>query len=159
MPPAKVDAVLKAFEGAIGRTLSQAGEVRIAGFGTFKTSARAARVSRNPRTGEPVAVAARTAARFIPGKGLKIAAASAAEGPGKTGSAAKAAPARADTQVAAGKAPAKAKAGAAKESAPKESAAKAGAPKAAAPKAGVKADEGAAPKAEKAAKAPAKKKK
>lgn len=153
MPPAKVDAVLKAFEGAIGRTLSQAGEVRIAGFGTFKTSARAARVSRNPRTGEPVAVAARTAARFIPGKGLKIAAASAAEGTSKTGSAAKAAPARADTKVAAGEAPAKAPK--AKASAPK-----AVSPKAASPKAGAKADEGkAAPKAEKAAKAPAKKKK
>ncbi|RYX80987.1 HU family DNA-binding protein [bacterium] len=74
MPQAKVDAVLKAFEGAIARTLAQGGEVRIAGFGTFKTSERSARTSRNPRTGEPVEVPARTAARFIPGKGLKTAA-------------------------------------------------------------------------------------
>lgn len=74
MPSAKVDAVLKAFEGAIARSLSQGGEVRIAGFGTFKTSERSARTSRNPRTGEPVEVPARTAARFIPGKGLKTAA-------------------------------------------------------------------------------------
>lgn len=148
LPPAKVDAVLKAFEGAIGRTLSQGGEVRIAGFGTFKTSSRAARTSRNPRTGEPVAVPARIAARFIPGKGLKTAAA----GTGTGGTAKAAAPARADTKVAAGEAPAKtpkAKAGASK----------AGASKAAAPKGGTKAEGKAAPKAEKAAKAPAKKKK
>ncbi len=148
LPPVKVDAVLKAFEGAIGRTLSQGGEVRIAGFGTFKTSARAARTSRNPRTGEPVAVPARTAARFIPGKGLKTAAAGAG-----TGKSATAAPARADTKVAAGQASAKtpkAKAGVAKT----------GTTKAAAPKSPAKTDEGkAAPKAEKAAKVPAKKKK
>lgn len=77
----EVDRILKAFEGAIARSLAQGGEVRIAGFGTFKTSARAARTSRNPRTGEPVDVPARTAARFIPGKGLKTA----AEGAGNTG--------------------------------------------------------------------------
>ena len=80
MSSAKVDSVLKAFEGAIARTLSQGGEVRIAGFGTFKTSHRAARTSRNPRTGEPVQVPARTAARFVPGKGLKTAAEGGGEG-------------------------------------------------------------------------------
>lgn len=97
MPSAKVDAVLKAFEGAIGRTLASGGEVRIAGFGTFKTSARAARTSRNPRTGEPVQVPARIAARFIPGKGLKTA----AEGPGSgTGTAKGAGKAHADTKAA-----------------------------------------------------------
>lgn len=104
MPSAKVDAVLKAFEGAIARSLSHGGEVRIAGFGTFKTSQRSARTSRNPRTGEPVEVPARTAARFIPGKGLKTAAegagaiVAAASAPAKPAKAAKAAPAKADAK-------------------------------------------------------------
>ena len=87
-----------------------AGEVRIAGFGTFKTSQRSARTSRNPRTGEPVDVPARTAARFIPGKGLKTAAEGAMKAtvaaPAKGAkTAAKAAPAKA---AAAKAAPAKA---------------------------------------------------
>ena len=90
MPSSKVNEVIKAFEEAIMRSLSQGGEVRIAGFGTFKTSARSARTSRNPRTGEPVEVPARTAARFIPGKGLKTAA---------EGASAKAAPAKADAKA------------------------------------------------------------
>ena len=122
MPSSKVNEVIKAFEEAIMRSLSQGGEVRIAGFGTFKTSARSARTSRNPRTGEPVEVPARTAARFIPGKGLKTAAegASAQAAPAKATTAktatAKAAPAKADAKSAkkapaakADKAPAKKK--------------------------------------------------
>jgi len=140
LPSQKVDAVLKAFEGAIGRSLSQGGEVRIAGFGTFKTSARAARTSRNPRTGEPVQVPARTAARFIPGKGLKTAAEGASSANGKTG----------DTKGA----PKSAAKTAAAPASAKETKAKAGAKseaKAAAPKAEAK--------SAKADKAPAKKKK
>ncbi len=135
---AKVDAVLKAFEGAIGRSLAGGGEVRIAGFGTFKTSQRSARTSRNPRTGEPVDVPARTAARFIPGKGLKTA----AEGAGATTAA-----------------PAKGGKTAAKAAPAKSAAAKA------APAKGAKADAKAAPAKKagksdaKADKAPAKKKK
>ncbi len=110
MPSAKVDAVLKAFEGAIARSLSQGGEVRIAGFGTFKTSQRSARTSRNPRTGEPVEVPARTAARFIPGKGLKTAAEGAsakvsvpAKSDDKPAKATKAAPAKAKADAKDGK--------------------------------------------------------
>ena len=75
----RVDAVLKSFEGAIARALSSGSEVRMAGFGSFKVSQRAARTSRNPRTGEPVAVAARSVPRFTPGKGLKDAAGASAK--------------------------------------------------------------------------------
>ena len=159
LPSAKVDAVLKAFEGAIARSLAQGGEVRIAGFGTFKTSQRSARTSRNPRTGEPVDVPARTAARFIAGKGLKTAAEgagkSAAPAPeaatsksgAKTAKAAKPVAAKADAPV---KAEAPAKAAPAKAEAPAKADGK-GAKKAAS-KAEVKGDA-------KADKAPAKKKK
>ena len=41
-------------------------EVRIHGFGTFKTAQRAARTGRNPRTGESVQVPARRVVRFSP---------------------------------------------------------------------------------------------
>lgn len=74
LPQTKVDAVLKSFESVIKRQLAAGSEVRIANFGTFKVSARAARTSRNPRTGDPVEVPARTAPRFVAGKGLKEAA-------------------------------------------------------------------------------------
>ncbi|HEX9997782.1 MAG TPA: HU family DNA-binding protein [Abditibacterium sp.] len=114
LPQSKVDAVLKAFEGAIARQLGTGGEIRMAGFGTFKTTQRSARTSRNPRTGEPVDVPARTAPSFKAGKSLKDAAASSAApspAPAKKASAkadAKAAPAKAPAKAA--KAPAKAEA-------------------------------------------------
>ena len=60
----QADGAIKAYEGAIMRTLSGGGEVRLAGFGSFKTSFRAARTGRNPSNGEPVEVAARTVPRF-----------------------------------------------------------------------------------------------
>ena len=102
LPQAKVDAVIKAFESAIARQLEAKGEVRMAGFGTFKTSERGERTSRNPRTGEPVTVAARTVARFTPGKGLK----EAAEGGAKAAPAKKAAPKAAKADAKADKKPA-----------------------------------------------------
>jgi len=41
-------------------------EVSIHGFGSFRPVQRAATMRRNPRTGEPVAVAAHRAVRFVP---------------------------------------------------------------------------------------------
>ena len=46
-------------------------KVAISGFGSFETARREAREGRNPRTREPVRVAASTTVRFKPGKGLK----------------------------------------------------------------------------------------
>jgi DNA-binding protein HU-beta len=42
--------------------------VAITGFGTFALIERAARNGRNPRTGEPMELAARKVPRFTPGK-------------------------------------------------------------------------------------------
>ena len=120
MPQTKVDAVIKAFEGAIARHLGTGGEIRMAGFGTFKVTQRSARTSRNPRTGEPVEVPARTAPSFKAGKALKDAAgassapaakkapAKAAKADAKAAPAAPAKAAKAPAKAAA-KAPAKAK--------------------------------------------------
>ncbi|MBW3634928.1 MAG: HU family DNA-binding protein [Armatimonadetes bacterium] len=113
MPQAKVDSVIKAFEGAIARHIGTGGEIRMAGFGTFKTTQRAARTSRNPRTGDPVQVPARTAPSFKAGKALKDAANTLSGGGKKaSGKAAAKAPAKAPAKAAA-KAPAKAAAKAA----------------------------------------------
>lgn len=60
---AVVDGIVKHLEGGAS--------VDISGFGKFDLSQRAARTSRNPRTGEPVEVAASTAIRFKPSKQLK----------------------------------------------------------------------------------------
>ena len=52
----------------------QAGEsVSLTGFGVFEARARAARVGRNPRTGETVAVPAATVPAFRPGTGFRSA--------------------------------------------------------------------------------------
>jgi DNA-binding protein HU-beta len=45
--------------------------VNISGFGTFAVSKREARTGRNPKTGEPIEIAASRAAKFKPGKQLK----------------------------------------------------------------------------------------
>ena len=84
MPNAQVDQVIRAFEDSLKRTLSSGGEVRMAGLGTFKVSDRAARMGRNPKTGEPLQIAASKNVRFSAGKAFKD-----AIGGSKGGSAAK----------------------------------------------------------------------
>ncbi|MDE0389756.1 MAG: HU family DNA-binding protein [Rhodospirillales bacterium] len=56
---------------AVTDALVRRQEVRIAGFGQFATRSRPARTSRNPRTGEPVAVAASTAPTFKTARALR----------------------------------------------------------------------------------------
>ena len=55
----------------VTRTLKKSGTVTLVGFGTFKTSKRAARAGRNPKTGDAIQIKASRAARFTPGKALK----------------------------------------------------------------------------------------
>jgi integration host factor subunit alpha len=57
---------VKWFFDTLADSLAGGDEVRIHGFGTFRTLERPARVGRNPRTGETVQVAARRVARFTP---------------------------------------------------------------------------------------------
>jgi len=71
LPQNNVDAVIKEYEATIARQLEAGGEIRLTGFGTFKTSYRGERTSRNPRTGEPLTIAARSMVRFTVGKTLK----------------------------------------------------------------------------------------
>ena len=62
-----VDATLD----AIQNTLANGGSVSLVGFGTFSVKARAARMGRNPRTGEAIHIAASNVPGFKAGKGLK----------------------------------------------------------------------------------------
>ncbi len=78
---AAVDAVFDAVAGA----LKKGDEVRIAGFGTFAVTARAASEGRNPRTGEKIAIAASKQPKFRAGKSLKEAVNGTAEPQSATG--------------------------------------------------------------------------
>ena len=71
MKAAEVDAVVKEMQRVITAQMKAGGEVRLPGFGTFKTSHRAARTGRNPKTGDPMEIGARTVVSFSAGKRLK----------------------------------------------------------------------------------------
>ena len=62
-----VDAVLD----IITATLKKGGEIRLAGFGTFRVAKRAARVGRNPQTGASINIPASKQPKFSAGKSLK----------------------------------------------------------------------------------------
>ena len=62
---------LESVISGITASLKKGERVTISGFGTFSASKRKARVGRNPQTGEPINIPARTVARFTPGKELK----------------------------------------------------------------------------------------
>ena len=55
----------------IVETLKKGDEVSVAGFGIFSVKGRAARMARNPKTGEQVKVAAKRVPKFRPAKSLK----------------------------------------------------------------------------------------
>ncbi len=58
------------FDAIVG-TLKKGGEVSVAGFGIFSVKQRAARMARNPKTGEAVKVSATVVPKFRAAKALK----------------------------------------------------------------------------------------
>jgi len=105
--------------------LKSGDKVQLTPFGQFKIRDRAARIARNPQTGEPVNVPAKRVLKFIAGRTLKEAVGTARRGGAKKSTAkkaaSKAAPAR---KTAAKKAPAKKAAPARKASPARKSTAK-----------------------------------
>ena len=71
LPKKDVEAVFEAMVDAIQQALHNNEKVSLAGLGTFTVKDRKARTARNPKTGEPVQVAASKAAKFKMGKELK----------------------------------------------------------------------------------------
>ncbi len=63
--------VVDGFLNAVKQALAHGQNIEIRGFGTFKVRHRKARLARNPRTGEPVTVPARSAPVFKPSKHLR----------------------------------------------------------------------------------------
>ncbi len=53
------------------RELKREGSLRLAGLGVFRKRKSKARVGRNPATGEPIKIPARTRLRFTAAKALK----------------------------------------------------------------------------------------
>ena len=72
------DAVDGVFD-SIAEALADGEDVRILGFGTFGTRERPGRTARNPRTGEPISIAASTVPVFKPGATLRKAVGGGAE--------------------------------------------------------------------------------
>lgn len=65
------DLAVKTMLDAMARALSNGQRIEIRGFGSFSLSQRAARVGRNPKSGEQVHVPAKMVPHFKPGKGLR----------------------------------------------------------------------------------------
>ncbi len=101
--------------------LKSGDKVQLTPFGQFKVRDRAARIARNPKTGEPIKVPAKKVLKFIAGRTLKEAVGTAKRGGGAKKSTAKKSTAKKATakKSAAKKAPAR-KAAPAKKSAAKK---------------------------------------
>ncbi|HTX57044.1 MAG TPA: HU family DNA-binding protein [Candidatus Acidoferrales bacterium] len=100
VPRRQVVDLIEAMLEKITDVLKSGDKVQLTPFGQFKVRDRAARIARNPKTGEPIKVPAKRVLKFIAGRTLKEAVGTAKRGSGaarkKTAkkSAAKKAPAR-----------------------------------------------------------------
>ena len=65
--------VLDAITAAIVKAVTKGDSATLVGFGTFKSSKRAARTGRNPQTGKELKIAATTVPRFSAGATFKAA--------------------------------------------------------------------------------------
>ena len=65
------EAALNAFIATVEEALKAGEAVQLTGFGTFEVRERAERQALNPRTKEPITVAATKVPAFKAGKGLK----------------------------------------------------------------------------------------
>ncbi len=68
---AQVNKTVKAALDTITETLKKGDKITFVGFGTFMTSKRAARMGRNPQTGDKMKIKASKVAKFRPGKSLR----------------------------------------------------------------------------------------
>lgn len=67
----KANEVVTAITDIITKAMAEEDTVSLIGFGTFSQRQRAARVGKNPQTGEAIQIAASKTVAFKPGKGLK----------------------------------------------------------------------------------------
>jgi len=62
---------INAFLETVTQAVVKGDPVQLIGFGSFGTGARAARAGRNPKTGEPLQIAASKTVKFTAGKAFK----------------------------------------------------------------------------------------
>ena len=67
----KADTAFSSIIEQITNALARNESVTLVGFGSFTQSHRAARIGRNPKTGEDIQIAASNNVNFKPGKALK----------------------------------------------------------------------------------------
>jgi nucleoid DNA-binding protein len=73
MSKAAAGRAVSALVDIITKSVAKKQDVQLIGFGTFKAAKRAARVGKNPRTGEKLKIAAATVPRFTAGAAFKAA--------------------------------------------------------------------------------------
>lgn len=66
-----VAAAVNAFTESVKEALVKGDKVQLVGFGTFEVAERAARMGRNPSTGESIQIAASKTAKWKPSSDLK----------------------------------------------------------------------------------------
>ena len=71
LPKSKVDEVIGATIDCIIKSVTKGDNVQLVGFGTFGSGKRAARMGRNPRTGEEIKIPASKTVKFTAGKAFK----------------------------------------------------------------------------------------
>jgi DNA-binding protein HU-beta len=79
----QAEKALNSFIAATIDALKADDKITLVGFGTFSAVTRAARTGRNPQTGKPLKIAAKTNGKFSPGKSLKDLTAKSAKAPAK----------------------------------------------------------------------------
>ena len=70
---AQMSVILNALTDEVTAQVASGNQVTLTGFGTFKTSDRAERKGRNPKTGEEITIPAGKTVRFSAGKQFKSA--------------------------------------------------------------------------------------
>jgi len=68
---AKAEYALNSAIEHIIKAVTKSDSVQLIGFGTFASGKRAARMGRNPKTGEPLKIAASKTVKFSAGKAFK----------------------------------------------------------------------------------------
>ncbi|MBF0584309.1 MAG: HU family DNA-binding protein [Magnetococcales bacterium] len=71
MTSSQAEQAINAIVATVQETLASGGQVTLVGFGSFSVSERAARIGRNPRTGETIQIPASRFPNFKPGQTLK----------------------------------------------------------------------------------------
>lgn len=71
MDPLRVHGAVHEIIDYLSETLSDGNKIEVRGFGSFSVRERAARIGRNPKTGEQIEIVAKRVTHFKPGKELR----------------------------------------------------------------------------------------